>query len=480
MRKERNKLYLCIAGVLLLLLLIAGCNLGGGGGGDGDSTDGNGDTGDGEETEQAASPTFDPPAGTYEEVVTVTIASTTPGSVITCTTDGSDPFTSGTAVQTDSVTVESSLTIKAFARADGYEDSGLAEAEYVIEIPEPVFYVAGYYIPETDSFPCYWKDGERTDLEGADDAGANAVFVDGEDVYIGGNGIIEEEPAGEGGVILLGEPEPLPTACVWKNGSITALPHENEGYVQDIIVMDGSIYAVGSWGYWSYMELNACYWKISSPAEKFDLPVPPGTMDSEANAIFNEGSTVYAAGYYYDSDANHNVPCYWSWESPGTPGPDNLFPLPVPADCCGIARDIVVMNGTPYICGNTTNGEGANTAVYWNAETLHELDDADNSKALAIFRTEEGDLYIAGSTGTFSWEPHACYWRNEERTDVASDLVSEANGIQVLGTDIDPYISGWFSDEDGASGFLWFNGNFMNTFQVDGADTYATDLFITQ
>ena len=100
--------------------------------------------------------------------------------------------------------------------------------------------------------------------------------------------------------------------------------------------------------------------------------------------------------------------------------------------------------------------------------------------ALAVFRTEGGDLYIAGSTGYYSWEPYACYWRNEERTDVGEDVVSEANGIQVLGTDIDPYISGWLSDESGASGFLWFNGDYMNTFQVDGADTYATDLFIAQ
>ena len=78
-----------------------------------------------------ATPTFTPEAGTYYEAQEVAIACTTADATIYYTTDGSDPDENST-VYTAPIAVDASMTIKAIAMKEGYENSNIATAEYTI------------------------------------------------------------------------------------------------------------------------------------------------------------------------------------------------------------------------------------------------------------------------------------------------------------------------------------------------------------
>jgi hypothetical protein len=82
-------------------------------------------------TQPAATPTFNPPAGTYATAQSVTISSATPSATIYYTTDGTAPTTSS-IVYSGAISVSSSETIKAMATASGYSTSAVGSAAYVI------------------------------------------------------------------------------------------------------------------------------------------------------------------------------------------------------------------------------------------------------------------------------------------------------------------------------------------------------------
>ena len=82
-------------------------------------------------TPTCAVPTFDPAGGTYFEEQTVTISCSTADATIYYTTDGSDP-TPNSLVYAEPIEVTESMTLKAMAVKDGYNDSSIAEAEYTL------------------------------------------------------------------------------------------------------------------------------------------------------------------------------------------------------------------------------------------------------------------------------------------------------------------------------------------------------------
>ena len=80
-----------------------------------------------------ATPTFTPDAGTYYETQIVTINCSTADATIYYTTDGSDPDENST-VYSEPITVAESMTIKAIAMKEGYENSQIATAVYTITV----------------------------------------------------------------------------------------------------------------------------------------------------------------------------------------------------------------------------------------------------------------------------------------------------------------------------------------------------------
>lgn len=78
-----------------------------------------------------STPTFSPAAGTYTSAQTVSILDATSGATIYYTTDGTTPTTSST-VYSGPITVSSSETLKAIAVKNGYANSMVGIASYVI------------------------------------------------------------------------------------------------------------------------------------------------------------------------------------------------------------------------------------------------------------------------------------------------------------------------------------------------------------
>lgn len=79
---------------------------------------------------KAATPTFDPEAGTVDANTEITISSETEGATIYYTTDGTTPTTSSTSGST--VTITEATTVKAIAVKEGYKNSDVATAVYNI------------------------------------------------------------------------------------------------------------------------------------------------------------------------------------------------------------------------------------------------------------------------------------------------------------------------------------------------------------
>ncbi len=83
----------------------------------------------------AATPTFSVPGGTYATAQTVTIASATAGAKIYYTVDNNTPNT-GSQLYTAPLSITSTTTVRAFAVADGYNDSSVNSATYTIATVE--------------------------------------------------------------------------------------------------------------------------------------------------------------------------------------------------------------------------------------------------------------------------------------------------------------------------------------------------------
>ena len=86
------------------------------------------------ELAHVANPTFTPAAGSYISVQQVSIACATEGATIYYTTDGTEPTTESTEF-TEAFTVSSTTTVKAFAVKEGFNNSDVVSAEYVIIEP---------------------------------------------------------------------------------------------------------------------------------------------------------------------------------------------------------------------------------------------------------------------------------------------------------------------------------------------------------
>jgi len=80
-----------------------------------------------------ATPTFNPPGGTYYASQNVTLSTTTPDASIYYTTDGTDPDQNSTLF-TNPIPVNQTVTIKARAYADGLDPSFVGQATYTLPV----------------------------------------------------------------------------------------------------------------------------------------------------------------------------------------------------------------------------------------------------------------------------------------------------------------------------------------------------------
>jgi len=102
-----------------------------------DDTNGNTTGGDNPTTQnKVATPVFSIKGGTYNSAQNVTISCLTDKAIIYYTTDGTNP-TKNSNLYTESITINSSTTLKAFAVKNGMENSEIATCDYTIDTSAP-------------------------------------------------------------------------------------------------------------------------------------------------------------------------------------------------------------------------------------------------------------------------------------------------------------------------------------------------------
>ena len=104
---------------------------------------------------KVATPTFNPPAGTYYSAQSVVIQCTTQGATIRYTTNGGEPSTSS-LVYSSPIQVSTTTTLKAKAFKTDWLDSNTASATYNIKVATPTFSPAGgtYSSPQSVTIQC--------------------------------------------------------------------------------------------------------------------------------------------------------------------------------------------------------------------------------------------------------------------------------------------------------------------------------------
>jgi hypothetical protein len=144
--------------------------------------------------------------------------------------------------------------------------------------------------------PCYWKNGERTDLvsDNREYGEAKDIYVSGKAVYVAGfskkNTDVTEVP------------------CYWKDKGYVALNKMNNdyrGYALGICVAGADVYLAGFTE--GVDQTVPCYWKNGS---RTDLSTVSPRARGEANAVQVSGDSIYVAGTTY-VDVDAGVPCYW-------------------------------------------------------------------------------------------------------------------------------------------------------------------------
>ena len=96
----------------------------------------------------SGTPSFDPPAGTYEEELAVVVESLTPDATIHYTTNGLEPTLADPSVPSGgTVAVVGPTTLKAKAFSPGYSPSRTSEATYRFRVAEPTFLPASGNVP---------------------------------------------------------------------------------------------------------------------------------------------------------------------------------------------------------------------------------------------------------------------------------------------------------------------------------------------
>ena len=113
-------------------------------------------------TPTVATPTFNPLPGTYNSTQSVTLADTTPGAAIHCTTNNTTPTAASPVCTT--LTVSSTTTIQAIAVATGYNNSVVDTGTYTITIISPIVVNLGsYYNVYAIASPGSWPQGGGID-----------------------------------------------------------------------------------------------------------------------------------------------------------------------------------------------------------------------------------------------------------------------------------------------------------------------------
>jgi hypothetical protein len=260
------------------------------------------------------------------------------------------------------------------------------------------------YTSGTADGACYWINQQRYDLPG-NGGEAEAIAVDGEDVYVAGwynNG-----------------------SCYWKNGQRIDLTVNRDSQAFAIGVRDnGSVY-IGGYYMSNHHYYIPCFWKDGN--NRTNLPIPNGG-DGEVNDIaFEDGNMRYFSGYVLktSSFAGYTpTAAYWRHTTRND--------LPLGGSTSSIygatGHGMTVNQGNIYVAGYTDwfefTGEeetsGGSSPQYWVNGTLNDLPGGPRTDfglgAAYDIRVADGNIAATGiatrDSSYYNSYTSACYWLN--------------------------------------------------------------------
>ncbi len=307
------------------------------------------------------------------------------------------------------------------------ESQGITKIIGDLEIfPNPTTYVVGYVSDGQNDVPKLWIDGIPQDLENS--SSANAIYVDGETIYVAGKSTEDK-------------------ATVWIDGVPQYLTNGSSyAEANSIIVENGSYYVSGTVGVGENNISKAMVWQDGEVL--FELT--DGSPPAEANSTTVSEGVVYSVGYEYDQDNNKDIPRIWI--------NNEAFNLNgLSSNTGGRAYDLAIgSNDVISVVGNQ-EFDNVDRAVLWrygSSATFLGTSEVLNSYKYSIF-LEDMDtfsFYIAGSEETENGTYKARVWGSSSEFPKPED--SEAEAFDVFVYDSDVYTVGY---EDNIAK-VWRNG----------------------
>ncbi|HOZ13372.1 MAG TPA: hypothetical protein PK784_01165 [Tenuifilaceae bacterium] len=284
----------------------------------------------------------------------------------------------------------------------------------------PVVYITGCGIAEEGSAKLVaklWENGETQILsEESSRAFARSVFVSGNDVYVGGYVLYDEN----NGFI----------ATIWKNGNV--LYKLSDGtvseYVHSVYVSGNDVYACG-FAYLGSGVSIAKLWK-NGVEQYLDLS-SESNSNSSAYSVFVSNSDVYVVGSARTGQYGFFNAKLWK------NGVEQYLDLSSESNSNSSANSVFVSNSDVYVVGSKT---------WKNGSVLY------NNSGGSIF-VSGNDVYVAGAGfKNGNWVAKLCKNGIEQ---ILTDGTNEAsaNSVYVLNNDV--YVVGY---EDGIGIRLWKNG----------------------
>ncbi len=291
----------------------------------------------------------------------------------------------------------------------------------------PDVFIAGSEAPDANSedVATLWKnDTAQTVFTSTNGAAANAIFVNGSEIVLGGMKY--------GGTV---------TPAIWKNGVLSTLPVAAEGGNLNAITVSGNdIYAVGFLNTPTYSK--GTYW-VNGTAHT----VAPNALGSDAKAIAVSGNDIYIAGY--ETDGNRTIPKYYRNGTAYTLANAN-------DGNCNV--NAISLSGTDvYVAGSEVVNSKESVRL-WRNGTIVPIPATNNHERVAAMTVVGNDVYMAGieinsTTGAY----YAKYWKNGVATNVTDGSTYVIlTGIAVFENDV--YVTGFEQLNGTTKSVYWKNG----------------------
>jgi len=339
-------------------------------------------------------------------------------------------------------------------------------------------YLAGNKFGEPSS-PGYWKENAFTVLDAPMGGDANAIYVSGSNVYVGGR-------------TWTNNAQTHYVPCFWKNGTRHDLPLPYDkpicvGIVNSIEEGNGVAYAAGfysdSLGYpiykWMY---QPCLWKSNAdeltPLEPLGKDVIGGDGwwgRAESVKVITAGNkTGYCVAGNSSGPDGWTDPCYWTVGMDAASIPSDEIEAE-PLSTLGYGGSALAVSGILdqqfqgdlsqtdlLFAGYVDDADGVNVPCYWykgDRTDLSRINPDDHGVATAISHNGTAGLLVAGYTHNDQGETVPCMWDGGERTDLplpAGAYGGKATAIRPHNGDV--YVGGTISINGSQYPCYWKNG----------------------